>query len=375
MGQLVPVVEGLPPLPPIPIRRSSPRHRRAAGRGLTSRAARPGSRWSRPAVWSVLIVLIAILLRDPALGLRAGVRSRFPPPLRRVEPAGRPPPSRKRNRTLLAVLIVLLASRRRGRRLRCGADQSAAPKPQAVTPPRPPPRFPPRVRLRRLCDRYHRPPGAPRVRNKPLPRNDDAQQPYAHAGPRTLTVARRTGATPDAAASATRTQRTQPTRPEDVLVRNPLYDQRIASSDLRASRRGRCRPPREADERYLKPDDAAAWPRRIGARCEAAGYTLTTPPVLASTPARSRRPCGQGLKGYPVFYCPANQTDLLLGRARSREYGETLRLGWLLDRLPRVRATTSSGGSACSPRRTPADEDAAADQPPDRAAGRLLHGA
>jgi predicted metalloprotease len=57
---------------------------------------------------------------------------------------------------------------------------------------------------------------------------------------------------------------------------------------------------------------------------QAAGYRLTTPPVLVYT-GTVQTPCGEGLKGYPIFYCPANQT-IYSSAGSIAEYGETVRL-------------------------------------------------
>ena len=37
-------------------------------------------------------------------------------------------------------------------------------------------------------------------------------------------------------------------------------------------------------------------------------------------------PCGQALKGYPVFYCPSNQT-IYSSAGSTADYGESIRLG------------------------------------------------
>jgi predicted metalloprotease len=58
---------------------------------------------------------------------------------------------------------------------------------------------------------------------------------------------------------------------------------------------------------------------------EAAGYRLTTPPVLVYA-GTVQTPCGAGLKGYPVFYCPSNQT-IYSSAGSLADYGETVRLG------------------------------------------------
>ena len=61
-----------------------------------------------------------------------------------------------------------------------------------------------------------------------------------------------------------------------------------------------------------------------------AGYKLTRPALViyAGTVAT---PCGQGLKGYPVFYCGSNET-VYSSAGSTAEYGSTLRLGgyWIV---------------------------------------------
>jgi uncharacterized protein len=114
-----------------------------------------------------------------------------------------------------------------------------------------------------------------------------------------------------------------PTTPEGVLVRNPLYGQRISPSDcvqrprpLPTSRRG--------EERFLKRMMGCLAEAYAGP-LEAAGFTLTNPPVVIYT-GTVQTPCGQGLKGYPVFYCSANQT-IYSSAGSIADYGQGLRLG------------------------------------------------
>jgi len=57
----------------------------------------------------------------------------------------------------------------------------------------------------------------------------------------------------------------------------------------------------------------------------AAGYTLPTPHVAIYT-GTVQTPCGQGLKGYPVFYCSANQT-IYSSAGSIADYGQGVRLG------------------------------------------------
>ena len=114
-----------------------------------------------------------------------------------------------------------------------------------------------------------------------------------------------------------------PTTPEGVLVRNPLYGQRIAPSDC-------AQPPRplptnrRGEERFLKRMTGCMAEAYAGP-LEAAGYTLTNPPVVIYS-GTVQTPCGQGLKGYPVFYCPANQT-IYSSAGSIAGYGQGLRLG------------------------------------------------
>ena len=124
------------------------------------------------------------------------------------------------------------------------------------------------------------------------------------------------------------TTTTPPATAEDILVRNRLYSRRIPPSEC-------SQPPRplptskKADERYLK--------RVIGcmsaayrAPLEAAGFTITRPEVVVYR-GEVQTPCGQGLKGYPVFYCPSNQT-IYSSAGSTADYGETIRLGgyWIV---------------------------------------------
>jgi uncharacterized protein len=106
-------------------------------------------------------------------------------------------------------------------------------------------------------------------------------------------------------------------------VRNPLYAQRIRPSDCE-------QPPRplpdnrRGEERFLKRmvgclADAYAGP------LNAAGYSLTTPPVVIYS-GTVQTPCGKGLKGYPVFYCSANQT-IYSSAGSIGDYGQGIRLG------------------------------------------------
>jgi predicted metalloprotease len=114
-----------------------------------------------------------------------------------------------------------------------------------------------------------------------------------------------------------------PTTPEAVLVRNPLYAQQISPSDC-------AQPPRPlptnkgADERFLKKMMTCMAGAYAGP-LQAAGYTLTTPRVIIYT-GTVQTPCGQGLKGYPVFYCSANQT-VYSSAGSIADYGQGLRLG------------------------------------------------
>ena len=63
---------------------------------------------------------------------------------------------------------------------------------------------------------------------------------------------------------------------------------------------------------------------------KAAGFTMTRPDVRIYT-GTIETPCGQGLKGYPVFYCGSNET-IYSSAGSTAEYGETLRLGgyWIV---------------------------------------------
>lgn len=119
-----------------------------------------------------------------------------------------------------------------------------------------------------------------------------------------------------------------PGEPEDVLVRNRLYDRRIPDSDCE-------QPPRplpasaKADERYLKAV-IGCMADAYGPPLKAAGFTLTRPGLVVYR-GTVQTPCGQGLKGYPVFYCPANQT-VYSSAGSTAEYGDGLRLAgyWIV---------------------------------------------
>jgi uncharacterized protein len=171
---------------------------------------------------------------------------------------------------------------------------------------------------------------APRPRPTATPTRS-AASPSVSPGPtRTPSPTRTTAATrtptptraPSPRPSPTRTQRTPPTEPRQILVRNPLYEQRIATATCG-------QPPRplptgrRSDERYLNRMMRCLSEVYRGP-LEAAGYRLTTPPVLVYA-GTVQTPCGAGLKGYPIFYCPANQT-IYSSAGSIAEYGETVRL-------------------------------------------------
>jgi predicted metalloprotease len=138
----------------------------------------------------------------------------------------------------------------------------------------------------------------------------------------TATASRPPTRKPTPRPSATRPPRTPPTEPRQILVRNPLYDQRITAATC--GQRPRPLPTgRRSDERYLNAM-MRCLSRVYRGPLEAAGYRLTTPPVLVYT-GTVQTPCGAGLKGYPIFYCPANQT-IYSSAGSIAEYGETVRL-------------------------------------------------
>ena len=186
---------------------------------------------------------------------------------------------------------------------------------------------------------FVRPPGGSVA--SPPPATTVASRPATSTPPRTPTPAVSTAqppatATPTAAdptptrftLSPSPTTTAPPATAEDVLVRNPLYSRRIPPSDC-------SQPPRplptskQADERYLK--------RVIGcmsdayrAPVEAAGFKITRPDLVVYR-GEVQTPCGQGLKRYPVFYCPSNQT-IYSSAGSTADYGETIRLGgyWIV---------------------------------------------
>ncbi len=114
-----------------------------------------------------------------------------------------------------------------------------------------------------------------------------------------------------------------PTKPEAILVRNPLYAQRIRPSEC-------TQPPRplptnrRSEERFLK-RVVGCLARAYAGPVTSAGYTLTTPAVVIYS-GTVRTPCGQGLKGYPVFYCSSNQT-IYSSAGSIADYGRGVRLG------------------------------------------------
>jgi uncharacterized protein len=120
----------------------------------------------------------------------------------------------------------------------------------------------------------------------------------------------------------------KPTKAEDYLVRNPLYSFYLAKSDC-------SQPPRpiptnpKGDQRYLK-NLVGCLRSAYGAVLKKAGFRLTTPGVVIYT-GTIQTPCGQGLKGYPVFYCGANEM-IYSSAGSTAAYGRTLRLGgyWIM---------------------------------------------
>ncbi len=149
------------------------------------------------------------------------------------------------------------------------------------------------------------------------------------ATPPTTTPPTTTKPTPAAKPTPKPTKRpSQPKTPEDYLVRNPLYDQTIPRSDC-------SQPPRplpttkKTDQRYLK-NLVGCMLAAYGSSLEVAGFTLTQPDVVIYS-GTVETPCGQGLRGYPVFYCGANET-VYSSAGSTAEYGETLRLGgyWIV---------------------------------------------
>jgi predicted metalloprotease len=133
---------------------------------------------------------------------------------------------------------------------------------------------------------------------------------------------------PTPSPTAPPTKRPRPKTPEDVLVRNPLYGLDLAPSDC-------SQPPRplptskSGDERYLN-NLIGCMAAAYGPPLKAAGYRLTRPALLIYT-GTVATPCGQALKGYPVFYCGSNET-VYSSAGSTAEYGSTLRLGgyWIV---------------------------------------------
>jgi hypothetical protein len=120
----------------------------------------------------------------------------------------------------------------------------------------------------------------------------------------------------------------KPNTAEDYLVRNPLYSFYLAKSDC-------SQPPRpipskpKPDERYLK-NLVGCMTSAYGKVLKKAGFRLTVPGVTIYI-GTIQTPCGTGLKGYPVFYCSANEM-IYSSAGSTAAYGQTLRLGgyWIM---------------------------------------------
>jgi hypothetical protein len=163
-------------------------------------------------------------------------------------------------------------------------------------------------------DRTAQPTPSPTATAKPTPKPTRKPTPKATPSP-TFTH------TPKAKAR-------KPTTAEDYLVRNPLYSFYLAKSDC-------SQPPRpipskpKPDERYLK-NLVGCMTSAYGAVLKKAGFRLTAPGVTIYT-GTIQTPCGQGLPGYPVFYCSANEM-IYSSAGSTAAYGSTLRLGgyWIM---------------------------------------------
>ncbi len=120
----------------------------------------------------------------------------------------------------------------------------------------------------------------------------------------------------------------KPRTPEDHLVRSPLYQQELEPSDCAQPPRPLPRT-RKAERRYLRrvvDCMAAAYSGPV----RAAGFTLTKPGIHLYL-GTIQTPCGEGLAGYPVFYCSANQA-IYSSAGSTAEYGASMRLGgyWIV---------------------------------------------
>jgi hypothetical protein len=125
----------------------------------------------------------------------------------------------------------------------------------------------------------------------------------------------------------------------------------------------------KADERYLKNLTSCLVPA-YASSMKAAGFTMTRPDVRIYS-GTVQTPCGQGRKGYPVFYCSANET-IYSSAGSMAEYGETLRLGgyWI---VLHGSPTTCSSGSRCFTPPIP-ETSLGYRSSPDRVAGGLPDG-
>jgi hypothetical protein len=232
-----------------------------------------------------------------------------PSPGWNVWPAG-PPPAPGRRSPLLAVLFVLI-----------GATVAviAFGVTLILQRERPISATPPGASTATLDPR----PTATTSTSAPSPAGTPTRRPTAGPTPtRTATTSRPPTPTRTPSPRPSPTRPPPPTEPRQILMRNPLYDQRIAPATCG-------QPPRplpagrRSDEAYLN-RMMRCLSRVYRGPLEAAGYRLTTPPVLVYT-GTVQTPCGEGLKGYPIFYCPANQT-IYSSAGSIAEYGETVRL-------------------------------------------------
>ena len=239
-----------------------------------------------------------------------------------------PPPPRPRSRLLLAVLIPLVATVVAVAAvggvllLRRGGQPDATPVGTSTPGPRP---ATPAVTG---STREPTPTGSASPEPSPGPSTESPSPGLSTTAPSAAPVTERPTPTAEPTPTAAPPKKPRPKSAEDVLVRNPLYDLTIAPSDC--SQRPRPLPTsKSSDERYLN-NLIGCMVAAYQSPLKTAGYKLTRPSLVIYS-GTVATPCGQGLKGYPVFYCGSNET-VYSSAGSTAEYGSTLRLGgyWIV---------------------------------------------